>query len=375
MSSSTIFTVARKAGMVRHALAEALRLRKSRLYRLSAVETAFVDQKSRVEPSDDDIRRIAAAFRLAKEAQKQQPGLYHPSNEWIPIYEASFEEISSALLNEDISEIRRLYNSFWRNSCGRGLIGLPIDMSKYYPGERAGLVRKVLFLNDSVHRYLLWKSIVPIGTSTEVLAMPRIGNPYGLSIGVTQIFSGSEYLWHYAQTVAKLCVLKPARICEVGGGYGGFAYYYLRDNPESSYLDLDLPENLALTAYFLMASFPEQGFSLFGEPTGKRITLLPSFELRKIPSAEFDVLFNSYSFAEMSPETIGEFVSFSSRAVRSEGFVFHVNHRYNSLTSADNFGFEKEGFRLLSKEKAKWNDSRTKSSDEYEYVYEKTAKE
>jgi len=43
------------------------------------------------------------------------------------------------------------------------------------------------------------------------------------------------------------------------------AYYFIRDNVNSAYIDLDLPENSALTAYYLLKAFPDRRIRLFGE--------------------------------------------------------------------------------------------------------------
>jgi hypothetical protein len=54
-------------------------------------------------------------------------------------------------------------------------------------------------------------------------------------------------------------------VVELGGGFGGLAYYLIRDNPQVTYLDFDLPEATALASYYLMRSLPSLSIQLYGE--------------------------------------------------------------------------------------------------------------
>lgn len=49
----------------------------------------------------------------------------------------------------------------------------------------------------------------------------------------------------------------------------------------------------------------------------------------------------------------------------------HVNHNKNAVLSADNFGMEEHGYKLISRELAGWTLGINPKSDEYEYLYEK----
>jgi hypothetical protein len=41
------------------------------------------------------------------------------------------------------------------------------------------------------------------------------------------------------------------------------AYFIIRDINEAAYIDLDLPENIALTSYYLLKAFPKKKIILF----------------------------------------------------------------------------------------------------------------
>jgi hypothetical protein len=81
------------------------------------------------------------------------------------------------------------------------------------------------------------------------------------------------------------------------------------------------------------------------------------------------VSFNSDSLAEMSPATIRVYLDEISRITK--GYFLHVNHNKNAVLSADEFGVEQRGFKLLNRELAGWTLGINPESDEYEYLYER----
>ena len=155
------------------------------------------------------------------------------------------------------------------------------------------------------------------------------------------------------------------------------AYYLIRDASNTAYIDFDLPENLALTSYYLLKAFPEKKVLLYGEAEFESVTLtdydivlMPNFQLNKLPDATCDLIFNSYSLAEMSLQTINYYVLQSAKLINEGGWFFHVNHTKHSLVSARDFPIT-DDFMLVSEEFAAWNLGRNSNMDEYEFIYKK----
>ena len=238
----------------------------------------------------------------------------------------------------------------------------------------------MLWLNDVLYRYRLWHSLLGNIYSIADLDSPCVGNPYGYYIDGKFIKGGSDYQHYYATAIGRLLKTETTKcVVELGAGFGGMAYYLLRDNREVTYIDLDLPENAALTAYYLLKAFPEKKIRLFGEVGlldesihNNEILIMPSFEISHLPSGCAGLVFNSYSMAEMSRETISTFVAEITRLVCGNGYFLHVNHNKNSLVVADDFGLNPAQFDLLYKIPALWNMGRDSRMDEYEYLYRKT---
>jgi putative sugar O-methyltransferase len=348
-------------------------------YDLSLVDKGFAERREEMQNDDDILNRICVAYNKSKDVQRHASSVYRPSNEWLPIYERPLKEVIRVLTIGDINSLSRIYSNFWRDPCSTGLVGLPMNMQKFYATRRISRWRKMLWLNDVLYRYGLWRDLLGSKQSIDDLDSPNIGNPYGFYIDDKFIVSGSDYKHYYATVIKRLTESSISKcVVELGAGFGGMPYYLLRNNEDISYVDLDLPENAALTAYYLLKAFPERKIRLFGEVDSihqsiqkNEILIMPSFEIGHLPTGCAGLVFNSYSLAEMSPETIRAFIDEFSRLVCEGGHFMHVNHNRNSVVVADNFGVNSAQFKLLYKNPALWNKGRNSMMDEFEYLYRK----
>lgn len=281
-----------------------------------------------------------------------------------------------ALLSENIPELQRMYQNFFRDPCSAGLVGLPVDMQKTF---FSGIIQeqyKKYFLADVLHRYDLWKKRTANAFPAQTLASPSVGNPFGYTMDGVFIRSGADYHHYYAHTIQQLLASGENRtVVELGGGFGGMAYFLLRDRPDITYIDFDLPEGVALASYFLLKSLPGRNITLYGEAdlnsaslASPGIFMMPSFEIMRMPTKSAAVSFNSYSLAEMSPSTIRVYIEQLARITC--GHLLHINHNRNAVLTADHFGIEQYGFTLTHRELAGWTVAINPDSDELEYIYQ-----
>lgn len=343
-------------------------------YKKADIYNSFKDRY--VKGDDKEIlTRIITAYNLAVEKQKESKPVYQVSNEWLPIYEKSMCKVMSLLKNKDVEGLQKTYDNFWRNDCSNGLLGLSFDMEEDFFGSKIKNKNKKIFLNDNFYRYYLWKDLMGYKYSVEDLKSPIVGNPYGIDIDGAFLKSGFDYLHYYATTINRLLKNnQKSTVLELGGGYGGMAYYLNRDTKNLTYIDVDLPENLALASYYLMKCFPEKKIVLYGEaPINQEtidnndIVMLPSFAIEEVPNSSVDLFFNSYSLAEMDIATITNYLEQMSRITKK--YLYHVNHTRNCAVSADKFPVNEDEFTLLSRTIALWNAGRNPNMDEFEYLY------
>lgn len=330
-------------------------------------------------PEQDDtaiLKRIIEAYKKAKIKQREASETFNVSNEWLHIYERILGPVMHALESEDLPALNAMYSNFFRDACSQGLAGLPLDTQKKLFLPNPAKKHRDVLLVDLLHRYDLWQKRTENKYAIADLVSPPIGNPYGHLFQGTFVRAGSDYHHYYAQAInALLPAGKRGVVLELGGGFGGMAYFLVRDNPDATYIDFDLPEALALASYYLLKAFPDLPVSLYGEAefnaetiANSRIVMMPSFEILKLAPKSVDVAFNSYSLAEMSASTIDEYIREIARS--TSGHVLHINHVRNSVVSADNFGLEAHGFKLLHRELAGWTLGLNPNSDEYEFLYQ-----
>lgn len=339
------------------------------------VQAGFANRKSQV--SDKVIfERIIKSYNQAKAVQLSEPGMYQVGNEWLPIYQSYMSDIMTALSTGSVEKVSTIYNNFFREPCSVGLHGLPVDMFQHFFVEQIDQLHKKQFLNDFLHRYRLWRSTIGHSAAVDTLKSPDIGNPYGFTVDNVFIRAGSDYLHYYASMIARLIRGGKQRkvVVELGGGFGGMPYYLVRDNSDITYVDFDLPENLALTAFYLLSAFPDKRVALYGEvdietlnPCDYDVVLMPNFEIARMPGSSADLVFNSYSLAEMSSEAVDNYLAHFNRL--SNKFIFHINHTRDSVVKADEFKVDLNKFELVYRAPALWNMARNIEMDEFEYLF------
>jgi putative sugar O-methyltransferase len=163
-------------------------------------------------------------------------------------------------------------------------------------------------------------------------------------------------------------------VFELGGGFGGMAYYLMRDAVGLTYIAADLPENAALQAYYLMSHFPTKKIALYGEldltdfnPHDYDAIILPNFAIDSLSEDLVHLSFNSYSLAEMDIESVNNYVNKICNITSL--YFYHLNHVYWPV-SADNFPIDYDKFELHLRFPSMWGrDPQNCTIDHHEYVY------
>lgn len=132
------------------------------------------------------------------------------------------------------------------------------------------------------------------------LVFPDVGAPYGVRIRGTIV---PEHAFSHVYAAWRIRALNPGpRLAEIGGGFGGLAWF-LRDAAQS-YTILDLPFTNVLQGWFLLKSgLP---VSLAGEPEA-RFRVLPWWEIHR--DARYDLVVNQDSIPEMPPDAAARYVA------------------------------------------------------------------
>jgi len=330
--------------------------------------------------SDDVYKRIVKSYQLSKADQAIAAPHYQVGNEWIPIFEEHLKEFIKVMSSADMAQVKRIFTNFFREKVSAGLHGLHFKMVEKYmtEGRKSEEQDLKLYMDSIISNLNIFIRNFP-RTDISVLKRNNYGNPYGYHVGDLFLIAGAEYHYYCATKIKMLLnTLANCRIMELGGGFGGMAYYILRDYPESRYLGFDLPEQAALQAYYLLSSFPEKRICLYGEAELNEDSinrydalLMPNFMLECLAEDSVNLSFNSYSLAEMEVDAISNYIKLICSA--TSGFFYHLNHAVIARVSADLFPIDYDKFELQFRYPAMWGkfDGRNPVLDEHEYIYKR----
>jgi putative sugar O-methyltransferase len=313
------------------------------------------------------LERICTAYGKAAKQEQSEPKTFQATKWWQQMRQSALGPVTRALQSRDIEALRRMYRSFFRDPCSAGLVGVPYGMSKPYVDATDADRR--LYLMDALYRLDYWLAQTKRRFPVRDLAGPKIGNPFGLLMEGTLIETGAEYRHYCADKVSRLLDSPQATVAEIGGGFGGMAYYLLRDRPGVKYLDFDVPESLALTAYYLASAFPHLTFKFYVEaaPINQAragVVLLPLFELPSIPPASLDVTFISHAISDLRPPALAEYLKHIARITR-RGFLY-IGTEQSGQSVIERIP---DPFRLVESHPSEWISHKTPAARETEDLY------
>lgn len=364
----------------------ARRFRGDPRYDLQNVTDGFRSRLDNSRGDDELLERICAAYVRAVKQQQFAPEIYKASEWWQQVRQGNLGPVAQALLARDINALRRMYRNFYRDPCSSGLLGVPFGMSKAYFGGTIKDFHRRFYLSQVLYRFDYWKAQTQNRFVLRDLAGPGIGNPFGVLIEGTHINVGAEYAHYCAHRIDSLLHSKVATVAEIGGGFGGMAYYLLRDRPKVTYLDFDVPESIALTSYYLIKAFPKLKFLLYGEGqltadaiSQADVVLLPLFELDAMRTGSVDLTFSSHAMSDISSEAMVEYLRQIDRMTR-DCFLYVGKERTDDSIS-DLFDQGSHSFKLSETRSSGWHSPKVSgagnalglNSTILEQVYTRTA--
>jgi putative sugar O-methyltransferase len=356
--AKALFTT--RLGMWKFARHGELRFKGDPRYDLQNVTDGFA---SRIDTTNDDtelLERICIAYNKAIKRQQSAPEVYRPTDWWQQVRQQSLGPVVQALLTQDIAALRAMYRNFFRNSCSTGLLGAPFGMAKAYFGGNIKDFHRRFYLSHVLYRYDYWKQQTEGRFPLRDLYGPGIGNPFGVQIDGTHIHVGAEYAHYCAHRIGSMIPNGPATVAEIGGGYGSMAYYLLRDRPDLTYIDFDVPESIALSSYYLLKAFPNLRFLLYGEEemtsqviARADVVLMPASEIAAMPAASIDVSFSSHAMSDLSVEAMEVYLNNIDRITRDNFFC--IGKQQSSEVISDLIAREHRSFQLAETRSSGWH--------------------
>ena len=325
------------------------------------LEDKNISNNLKLTPEDEFILKKITNSYLHTKKENINNINYIPTGAWKNHVKKFKSEYTNALKNKEIKELDALFKNFFRNNGIRGIW----MYNSFNQIKNATRKEKVEFMINIYRDFKQLKKLIKIKNINN-LNFPTIGNPWGLKINNTTLLPTSSSHYYYSEQIKEIIkdIERPI-VCEIGGGFGGTAYYMLKEKKEIRYLNFDIPEVLIFCKYFLMKNFPNkkiltysQSLPYINKQTLKdyEIILMPNFMLPKIEQNLFDLTFNTRSLSEMSSETVKEYLKQIQRITKK--FFFHDNSDVAYLqrdshteVKSSNFNIDQNIFDLVYKKK------------------------
>jgi putative sugar O-methyltransferase len=342
-------------------------------YDLQNVTNGFTSRIDELSDDSEVLERICTAYIKAAKQQKVAPETYQATKWWQQVRQASLGPVIQALQARDLRALDIMYRNFFRDPCAAGLIAVPYGMSKAYFSGTITDIHRHFYLGDALYRIDYWATQTSGHFTLRDLAGPAVGNPFGVLINGTLVRTGAPYQHYCARRTCSQ--LNPGRgtVVEIGGGFGGMAYYLLRNREKLTYLDFDVPEGIALTSYYLLKAFPGLRFLLYGEKELTKeaiaqadVVLMPIFEMDKLPSRSVDVTFSSHAMSDVSREAMGDYLTTISR-VTTNHFLYIGNSQ--AAKSISELASRNHHFRVVETVSSNWHSHKDPEVSEVECLY------
>lgn len=287
------------------------------------------------------INRIVYSYHLAKKEQEKALLPYKPGGAWKEDIKNRRAEYIKSLNDKDLERLSELLRNCFRNN---GIAGL-WPYGYYDDINNAGNTKKKKFINDILQDYHTVVDFVD-GFDISNLRIPSVGNPWGYVIKNTLVLPTACRHYYFANHIHNLLEdISIPVVCEIGGGFGGFAYYLLSSNKVTKYINFDLPEVLLIAQFFLMSAFPDKKCLLYGENGHENISkevideydiiLMPNFTLPFVADKAVDLFINTGSLSEMDYHTVEEYITQIART--TDKYFFHENSDRPSLNTGGHF--------------------------------------
>lgn len=268
--------------------------------------------------------RVFASYRRAAD-DAPSSGPYAVGRDWGTLLRATRPTFYSAVENADLETLDGLLANFLRNELTTGTFGGSVGF-----GNFAAAGRRVL--NRVRKQHHVWQYSVERPDLNRVVS-PAVGNPFGVKVAEGVIHANTFMNDSRAQYVGELLesVHRPI-VLDLGGGFGGFGHQLLMNGRDSVYVGVDLPENLLVASYFLMASHPgarvllyESREQVLDADTLRQydIVMMPNFMLPRVADRAVNLFTNFISLSEMDFGSIVEYLQQVDRV--TDGYFYHEN--------------------------------------------------
>jgi hypothetical protein len=284
--------------------------------------------------------RVRSAYRLAAAEASEHPES-SPAGQWGRLIVRAYGDLIRALEGDDLAVLATILE---RMFAARTTTGLSMGGELHYLVDSSGRDFYVDWWIDGFYCLASYLGLLPETMDTGQSPIDSVPAFHSIHRGVVErLGTGLEFpavcgawgidfqgvltprtSWRHLHAAHAMLdetrSLASPRIVEVGGGFGGVAYWAQRLRPAAvDYAMYDFPIVNAIAGYFLLRALPAGLVVLHGEPPDPRrhqIAVLPSWRIFQEPDRGADIAFNQDSLPEMPREAAIRYLEVFDRIVR-----------------------------------------------------------
>ncbi len=224
--------------------------------------------------------------------------------------------------------LRDKFSNFFRNSFSFGLISSHWEQKNKKNWER-DIISNILKNISAWEEFCMSSKI----DYKYLDSKNDPGNPYGLNYKNNLILFDTPRHDYYAKKITNILRnCKDPLIIEIGGGYGGLLSQLLKRKFSFSYINIDLPQSLAVAYYYIKKKFNKK--ILFSRKLKKidlkknKFIFMPfSNDIFDMPKLDTSLVFNSNSFSEMNKNISTKYFNLINKILKPK-YIMHQNSNY-----------------------------------------------
>lgn len=248
--------------------------------------------------------------------------------EWSWINKNKRINLIKSLKNFDVDFLATQLVNLFKSKISYGII------SSTYKNVFKNKKNRKYFISDVLKNISVWEEFVKLKNKDYnfIHTSEKIGNPYGIIYKKKKILYDTPRHDYYADKI--ISILKNKRnptILEIGGGYGGLLIQLLKRKFNFTYINIDLPETLLISYYYLKKTFgvkicltKDLKLNIFKN----KIVYIPYEDELFIKKINIDLLFNANSFSEMSKKVLYKYFNLINNKIKPE-YILHQNSNVN----------------------------------------------
>jgi hypothetical protein len=274
----------------------------------AADEADIVNSKANI-PTNEDFKIVDEIISYNK-----MLGIKDVGGEWSYLNEFKRKEYIDSLKANDRESLAKLFCNFFQNSCGYGII-----TPAFSEITKLDLASQIKWDIDAASEFC------ERPFESDLLHSPQYGSPFGLINNNKLILPDSPRHLYFAQKLLNF----QGNILEIGGGYGGLAYFLKKIGFKETYFNVDLPETLYIAYYYLRknnfkCTILTERESVCDMDT---IYLIPHFLFHDMANnIKFNVFFNANSLSEMDISYVNKYLEIIN--TKKPEYILHSNSNF-----------------------------------------------